>query len=268
MQRLFLMVALIMATTAAAAVAASAQAPSDPWHVKGRAIYETAVEIPTVAGRGKMGELVTFLRGQYEAAGINNIQVHDHRGTQSMVIRWPAARPSERKAILILAHMDVVEARREDWERDPFELIEEDGYFYGRGTGDNKLGVVSVTTALLRLRAQGFRPDRDIVVLFTGDEETAQEGADKAANEKDPAARLKLLAEAGLIEAYDASSARELYWIPKHLTWSGHEFLDAVRHEAVWAGTKEIVDDKGGAVPFEIWRSLALSVARSVFGLS
>ena len=79
---------------------------------------------------------------------------------------------------------------------------------------------------------------------------------------------VKLLAEAGLIEAYDASSARELYWIPKHLTWSGHEFLDAVRHEAVWAGTKEIVDDKGGAVPFEIWRSLALSVARSVFGLS
>ncbi len=78
---------------------------------------------------------------------------------------------------------------------------------------------------------------------------------------------VKLLAEAGLIEAYDASSTRELYWIPKHLTWSGHEFLDAVRHEVVWSRTKEIVEDKGGAVPFEIWQSLALSIARSLLGI-
>jgi acetylornithine deacetylase/succinyl-diaminopimelate desuccinylase-like protein len=174
---------LFAAALSIVAAAAVAQTPADPWHAKGREIYERAVEIPTVAGRGRMGELVTYLRGQYEGAGITDIRVFDHAGTQSMVIRWPAARPSGRKAILILAHMDVVEARREDWERDPFELIEEGGYFYGRGTGDNKLGVVSVTTALLRLRAQGFRPDRDIVVLFTGDEETAQEGADMAANQ-------------------------------------------------------------------------------------
>jgi acetylornithine deacetylase/succinyl-diaminopimelate desuccinylase-like protein len=165
------------------AAAGVAQTPSDPWHAKGREIYERAVEIPTVTGRGKMGELVTYLRGQYEGAGIADIRVFEHADTQSMVIRWPAARPSGRKAILILAHMDVVEARREDWERDPFELIEEGGYFYGRGTGDNKLGVVSVTTALLRLKAQGFRPERDIIVLFTGDEETAQEAAEKAASE-------------------------------------------------------------------------------------
>jgi hypothetical protein len=174
---------LFAAALSIVAAAGMAQTPSDPWHAKGREIYERAVEIPTVAGRGKMGELVTYLRGQYESAGITDIRVFEHADTQSMVIRWPAARPSGRKAILIRAHMDVVEARREDWERDPFELIEEGGYFYGRGTGDNKLGVVSVTTALLRLKAQGFRPDRDIVVLFTGDEETAQEAADKAANE-------------------------------------------------------------------------------------
>jgi acetylornithine deacetylase/succinyl-diaminopimelate desuccinylase-like protein len=180
MRRLALSAAFAFAVAGAAV---AQQPPSDPWHVKGREIYERAVEIPTVAGRGRMGELVTYLRAQYEAAGIRDIRVFDHSGTQSMVIRWPAARPSGRKAILILAHMDVVEARREDRERDPFELIEEDDYFYGRGTGDNKLGVVSVTTALLRLRAQGFQPDRDIVVLFTGDEETAQEGAELAASE-------------------------------------------------------------------------------------
>lgn len=174
---------LIFAAALCLAAAAAAQPPSDPWHAKGREIYERAVEIPTVAGRGRMGELVTYLRGEFEAAGITDVRVLDHDGTQSMIVRWPAARPSARKAILILAHMDVVEARREDWERDPFELIEEGGYFYGRGTADNKQGVVGVTTALLRLRAQGFRPDRDIVVLFTGDEETAQKAAERAANE-------------------------------------------------------------------------------------
>ena len=82
-----------------------------------------------------------------------------------------------------MAHMDVVEARREDWSRDPFKLGEEDGYFYGRGTLDDKQGVVAITTALLRLRAEGFQPSRDIIVLFTGDEETSGNGAELAANQ-------------------------------------------------------------------------------------
>lgn len=176
---------LLLAAAAALSLSATAlaQPPADPWHARGREIYERAVEIPTVAGRGRMGELVAYLRGQFESAGIADIRVMEHGDTQSMIVRWPAARPSGRKAILILAHMDVVEARREDWERDPFELVEEDGYFYGRGTADDKQGVVAVTTALLRLRAAGFRPDRDIIILFTGDEETAQAGAERAASE-------------------------------------------------------------------------------------
>jgi acetylornithine deacetylase/succinyl-diaminopimelate desuccinylase-like protein len=85
--------------------------------------------------------------------------------------------------MLIMAHMDVVEARREDWSQDPFELTENGGHFYGRGTLDDKQGVVAVTAALLRLRAEGFRPNRDIVVLFTGDEETGGRGAERAAGE-------------------------------------------------------------------------------------
>jgi len=178
MRRLIFAAALTLA-----AATAAAQAPSDPWHVKGREMYEKAVEIPTVAGRGRMGELTSYLRDQFVAAGIADVRIMEHGDTQSMIVRWPAARPSGRKAILILAHMDVVEARAEDWERDPFTLIEENGTFYGRGTGDNKQGVIGVTTALLRLKAQGFRPDRDIILLFTGDEETAQVGAERAAAE-------------------------------------------------------------------------------------
>jgi len=174
---------LLFATALSLAAAASAQAPADPWHAKGREIYERAVEIPTVAGRGRVGELVAYLRGQYEAGGISDVRVFDHDNTQSMVVRWPAARPSGRKAILLMAHMDVVEARREDWSRDPFELGEDGGYFYGRGTADNKAGVAAVTTALLRLRAEGFQPDRDIYVLFTGDEETGGRGAELASTQ-------------------------------------------------------------------------------------
>jgi acetylornithine deacetylase/succinyl-diaminopimelate desuccinylase-like protein len=162
---------------------AAAQTPTDPWHVRGRDIYERAINIPTVAGRGMMDELIAELRSEFETAGLTDITVHSHGDTESMVLRWRSPRPSGQRAILLLAHMDVVEALPEDWSRDPFTLIEEDGYFYGRGTVDDKQGVVSVTTALLRLRAEGFEPGRDIIVLFTGDEETTQIGALQGAEE-------------------------------------------------------------------------------------
>jgi acetylornithine deacetylase/succinyl-diaminopimelate desuccinylase-like protein len=169
--------------TAALLASTSATAQVDPWHERGREIYRTAIEIPTVAGRGQMDEMVSYLQAQFEAAGITDVTVHDYADTQSMVVRWPAANSSGEKAILLLAHMDVVEALPEDWSRDPFTFIEEDGYFYGRGTADDKQGVVALTTALLRLRAEGFAPTRDIIVLFTGDEETTQRGAELAASE-------------------------------------------------------------------------------------
>lgn len=163
--------------------AALAEVPDDPWHAKGREIYETAVEMPTVAGRGETARLVEYLSGEFREAGITDIRSFDHGGEQSMVVHWPAAAPSGEKGLALLAHMDVVEARREDWSRDPFELIEEDGYFYGRGTADDKQGVVALTTALIRLAEEGFEPTRDIYVLFTGDEETEQLGAERAAAE-------------------------------------------------------------------------------------
>ncbi len=68
--------------------------------------------------------------------------------------------------------MDVVDALPKDWERDPFTLVEENGYFFGRGTSDDKMGVTMLTTTFLRLKAEGFVPTRDLVIAFTGDEET------------------------------------------------------------------------------------------------
>lgn len=174
-------------------VVAQAVPPANSWHARGRALFERVVNIPTVAGRGQMDELVALLSAELRAGGFDDIVVHPHGDTQSMVVRWRAARPQTspavpartpvRRAILLMAHMDVVEARREDWSRDPFVFAEDGGYFYGRGTWDNKAGVTSIVNALIRLRAEGFRPTRDIVVLFTGDEETSGDAARLATSE-------------------------------------------------------------------------------------
>ena len=76
------------------------------------------------------------------------------------------------KPILVLAHMDVVTAKPEDWERDPYKLIEENGYFFGRGTQDIKGEISLITATVLRLKAEQFVPTRDLVIAFSGDEET------------------------------------------------------------------------------------------------
>ncbi|MDQ4086558.1 MAG: M20/M25/M40 family metallo-hydrolase [Pseudomonadota bacterium] len=183
--RLAVIAAALLSATAALAQTPpqTAMEPAHEWHRKGREIYERAIGFQTVEGRNQSPQMAAYLEQQFRAAGFTDVTVRPHDQTASMVLRWPAARPSNRKAILILAHMDVVEARPEDWSRDPFRLIEEGGYFYGRGTLDNKQGVTAVTTALLRLRAEGFRPNRDIIVLFTGDEESVGNGADLAATQ-------------------------------------------------------------------------------------
>jgi len=75
------------------------------------------------------------------------------------------------KPILLLAHIDVVEARREDWNMDPFQFIEKDGYFYGRGTADDKAQAAVWVANLIRYKREGFKPDRDLIVALTADEE-------------------------------------------------------------------------------------------------
>src|SRR3954469_15758697 len=162
----------------------------DRWQAKAHEIFQHAIEIPTVEGRGKVPELAQYLADQYKAAGWAESDIHvlPYEGnpgnqTAALVVRWPAAKPSGKKPILLMAHMDVVEAKPEDWSTDPFRFLEKDGYYYGRGTSDIKEGVTAVTVALLRLRASGFKPTRDIVVLFTGDEETSGKGAQLGATE-------------------------------------------------------------------------------------
>ncbi|MDQ3813557.1 MAG: DUF2513 domain-containing protein [Armatimonadota bacterium] len=78
---------------------------------------------------------------------------------------------------------------------------------------------------------------------------------------------IKILAQAGLVEAMDASSSDELYWIAESLTWEGQEFVDAINNETVWNKTKDIVKEEGGSIPFEVLKNLAIQVAAKFFGL-
>jgi len=156
--------------------------PSINWRDKGREIFAEAVATPTARDRGATPQLVASLRKRFVEAGLNEITVQDYDGTQAMIIRWPATGATTRKPILLLGHLDVVAARREDWQRDPFVFEERDGYFYGRGTLDMKSGVTAMVTTLLRLKSEGFKPRRDIVLLLTGDEEIGANGSRLAAS--------------------------------------------------------------------------------------
>lgn len=161
---------------------AAAQDTMDARDQAERGILERAVEIPTVKGRGQMPAMTAMLSAELRKAGIDDIVIKQHGDTETLIARWHAQNPIA-ESILLMAHMDVVEAKREDWKNDPFTFREEDGFYLGRGVIDNKAGMVAIVAALQRLSASGFKPDRDIIVLFTGDEETDQEGARLAASE-------------------------------------------------------------------------------------
>ena len=176
----------VAALLAACSVPALAQAPAqDPARrAAERDLIERIVEIPTVAGRpAEFRKLTTLLTAEFRKAGITNVIVKDHDNTQTLIARWPAARPTAKKPIVLMAHMDVVEAKASDWQNPPFEFREKDGYYLGRGVADNKGELAGVVLALQELRRQGFQPTRDIIVLFTGDEETTMNGVRRASTE-------------------------------------------------------------------------------------
>jgi len=177
----------------AAAVSTSAVAATDPrtlptklepaWQAKARAVFKQAIEIPSVHHRGEVPKVAKLLADQFRAAGIPDADIHfmpyealPGDQTEALIVRWRSPHATK-KPILILGHMDVVEAKRSDWKYDPFQFREEGGYFYGRGTSDMKNGDVATTMAAVKLMSEGFKPDRDIIFFYSGDEETKGEGA-------------------------------------------------------------------------------------------
>jgi acetylornithine deacetylase/succinyl-diaminopimelate desuccinylase-like protein len=184
--------ALGLLVAAAGATASAADAPRSATDLKAREIYARLISIPSQLGNGKVPEVAEYLAGEFRAAGFpaEDIHVLPFKGegdqTASLVVRYRGQARNKAKPILLMAHMDVVAAKREDWQRDPYTLVEEDGYFFGRGTYDDKQGVVALTSTFLRLKAEKFVPARDLIIYFSGDEETAQATAiDTARNHRD-----------------------------------------------------------------------------------
>jgi acetylornithine deacetylase/succinyl-diaminopimelate desuccinylase-like protein len=96
-------------------------------------------------------------------------------GINNLVVRYRGSGGTA-KPILLMAHLDVVDARREDWSFDPFIFREEGGYYYGRGSSDNKAGAAMLVASFIRYKKEGFVPSRDLIIVLTGDEETNGEG--------------------------------------------------------------------------------------------
>jgi len=177
-------------TPALAAVPKLSPAEHDATH----AMFEHVIDIPTVIGRHNVPQMAQYVADQFRAAGFPAADIHVmpyHTGsatqgeddTAALIVRWRAEGTPKAKPIMLMGHMDVVEAKRDDWSVDPFKMIEKDGYYYGRGSIDMKDGIVGITQAMIDLKKAGFKPKRDIVVLFTGDEETNGIGAKNGATE-------------------------------------------------------------------------------------
>ncbi len=145
-------------------------------------IFRHIIAIRSAAGHGKVPELARYLAEQFRDGGFDDEDVHvllqplsSGEESAALVVRYRGDGSSGQKPILLLAHMDIVDAIPSDWERDPFTLVQENGFFFGRGTADNKMGVTMLTETFLRLKRDAFVPSRDLVIAFTGDEETLME---------------------------------------------------------------------------------------------
>lgn len=153
---------------------AAAQAPSDAQRTRARDILRHVVEMDTSVEGRRVPEMANYLADQFRAGGFAAEDVHvvPFEQTAALVVRYRGDGTGGRP-ILLIAHMDVVTAHRADWERDPFTFIEENGFFFGRGVHDNKAGLVALVSTFLQLKSEGFTPTRDIIIAFSGDEETS-----------------------------------------------------------------------------------------------
>jgi acetylornithine deacetylase/succinyl-diaminopimelate desuccinylase-like protein len=137
-------------------------------------IYRTIVEVDTSKTRGNTMGVASYLADQLRAGGFadEDLRIVPKGDFATLIATYRGDGSSGRKPILFLGHMDVVEALAEDWERPPFTLTEDEVNFYARGTIDNKFGVAQLTSTFIRLKREGFVPNRDLILAFSGDEES------------------------------------------------------------------------------------------------
>ncbi len=145
---------------------------SRPFDERAREIFKELIEINTTASAGDTTVAAEAMAARLKAAGFPaaDVQVVGPAPKKgNLVARFRGT--GRRRPLLLLAHLDVVEAKREDWSLDPFVFQEKDGFFYGRGTSDDKGMASQFVASLIRLKEEGFLPDRDVILALTADEE-------------------------------------------------------------------------------------------------
>jgi acetylornithine deacetylase/succinyl-diaminopimelate desuccinylase-like protein len=135
-------------------------------------IFKQLIEINTTDSVGNVTTASEAMAKRFQNAGFAEKDIYiggPNDRKKNLVVRLHGS--GKLKPVLLIGHLDVVEARREDWTTDPFQFVEKDGYFYGRGTEDMKSGDAIMSTTLIRFKKEGLVPDRDIILALTADEE-------------------------------------------------------------------------------------------------
>jgi carboxypeptidase PM20D1 len=159
----------------AAAAAGDAAVPAD-LSATALEMLKRSVSFKTVQGEGQVPAYAAYLAHELKAHGFasEDIVITPMGETATLTAVYRGTDP-KLKPLLVASHMDVVPAKREDWERDPFTPVVENGFLFGRGSADNKFGLVTSMAAIFWLKKEGFKPKRDVVIVLSGDEETAQD---------------------------------------------------------------------------------------------
>lgn len=180
-------------------------------------IAKKSIAFRSVRGPGnQMPELAAYVKSVLVAGGFaaGDVDVERVDDTAYLIARWRGS-DAKAKPLVISGHLDVVEAKASDWERDPFTPVVEKGYLWGRGASDMKFDAAVAIAALLQLKRDGYKPRRDIIIQFSGDEETTMKTsaiiAEKLAN-----AELVLNIDGG--GGHTTEAGKPDYW-----TWQGAE---------------------------------------------
>jgi len=213
---------MLKAIAAAAALAGTAAIAAPAAHPEAEAqaldLAKRSIALRSVAGPGnKTPEVDALVKQALVAGGFaeGDVTITPVGDTAYLIGRWRGSDPSL-KPLVISGHLDVVEANPKDWQRDPFTPVVENGYLYGRGATDMKLDAAIAVAALVELRREGYRPRRDIVVEFSGDEETTM---------KTSAIIAEKLSNAELVLNIDGGGGTldEKTDKPLYFTWQGAE---------------------------------------------
>lgn len=213
------LIGFAVAGIVAAAPAVSSSKVDPALHDQALTILQKSIAFRTVEGAGQVPAYAEYLKSVLVEAGFasEDITIEPVGETATFVARYRGT-DSKKKPLLVIGHMDVVEARREDWQRDPFTPVIENGYVFGRGSVDNKFELSMITATVARLKREGWKPRRDVILAFSGDEETQMLTTRKLASQfKDAEMVLNgdagggLLSEAGQAVVYGLQAGEKTY---------------------------------------------------------